>query len=86
MQFDRQVGRTRVVNAGSLGMPFQKPGAYWLLIGPGVELRRTEYDLQQAAGRVRATGYPLADDFATKILSGADEAETTAKFAAAELK
>jgi len=86
MQFDRQIGRTRVINAGSVGMPFQKPGAYWLLIGPGIELRRTDYDLQQAADRVRNTAYPLADDFATKILSGADEAETTAKFAAAELK
>jgi predicted phosphodiesterase len=86
MQFDRQVGRTRVINAGSVGMPFQKPGAYWLLIGPGIELRRTDYDLQQAADRVRATEYPLADDFASKILSGADEVATTAKFAAAELK
>jgi len=86
MQFDRHVGRTRVINAGSVGMPFQQPGAYWLLIGPGIELRRTEYDLQAAADRVRATAYPLKDDFAGKILSGADEAATTAKFAAAELK
>jgi putative phosphoesterase len=86
MQFDRQVGRTRVVNAGSVGMPFQAPGAYWLLLGPGVELRRTEFDFQKASDLVRATKYPLADDFAAKILSGADEAETTAKFAAAELK
>ncbi len=29
MQFDRMIGRTRVVNAGSLGMPFGEPGAYW---------------------------------------------------------
>src|ERR1044072_1692898 len=28
MQFDRTVGRTRIVNAGSVGMPFQGPGAY----------------------------------------------------------
>jgi len=86
MQFDRQIGRTRVINAGSIGMPFQRPGAYWLCIGPGVELRRTEYDLQRAADRVRTTAYPLADDFATKIVNGADEVATTAKFAAAELK
>jgi putative phosphoesterase len=86
MQFDRQIGSTRVINAGSVGMPFQKPGAYWLLIGPGVELRRTDYDLQKAADRVRATTYPLAADFAEKILNGADEVATTAKFAAAELK
>ena len=35
MQFDRMIGRTRVVNAGSVGMPFGEPGAYWLLLGPG---------------------------------------------------
>src|SRR6187549_3834664 len=33
MQFDRTVGSVRVVNAGSVGMPFQEPGAYWLLLG-----------------------------------------------------
>jgi putative phosphoesterase len=86
MQFDRQVGQTRVINAGSIGMPFQAPGAYWLLIGPGIELRRTDYDLQEAADRVRATKYPLAGDFAEKIITGADEVSTTSKFAAAELK
>ena len=30
MQFDRTIGTTRVVNAGSVGMPFAAPGAYWL--------------------------------------------------------
>lgn len=34
MQFDRMIGATRVVNAGSVGMPFGEPGAYWLLLGP----------------------------------------------------
>ena len=33
MQFDRMVGKTRVLNAGSVGMPFGEPGAYWLLLG-----------------------------------------------------
>ena len=33
MRFDRMIGRTRVVNAGSVGMPFGEPGAYWLLLG-----------------------------------------------------
>ena len=35
MQFDRMIGAVRVVNAGSVGMPFGEPGAYWLLLGPG---------------------------------------------------
>ena len=37
MQFDRMIGRTRAVNAGSVGMPFGEPGAGWLLLGPGVQ-------------------------------------------------
>lgn len=64
MQFDRMIGRTRVVNAGSVGMPFGEPGAYWLLLGPSVELRRTSYDLDLAAARIRTTSYPQAEDFA----------------------
>src|SRR5947209_16640268 len=67
MQFDRELKRTagnmRVVNAGSVGMPFGKPGADWLLLGPDIQLRRTEYDLAQAAERIRATQYPQAEDF-----------------------
>lgn len=68
MQFDRIVGTTRVVNAGSVGMPFGDPGACWLRIGPGVELRRTDYDRAAAAQRIRATGYPQAGDFAAKYV------------------
>lgn len=64
MQFDRRVGATRVVNAGSVGMPFGDPGAYWLLLGPDVELRHTPYDLEAAARRIRGSDYPQADGFA----------------------
>ena len=64
MQFDRKVGTTRVVNAGSVGMPFGQPLADWLLLGPEVELRHTRYDLPKAAERIRATNYPQAEDFA----------------------
>src|SRR5438093_1246762 len=42
MQFDRVVDGIRVVNAGSVGMPYEdEPGAYWALLGPEIELRRT---------------------------------------------
>jgi putative phosphoesterase len=64
MQFDRTIGATRVVNAGSVGMPFGQPGADWLLLGPGVDLRRTVYDARGAALRIRASDYPEAADFA----------------------
>jgi putative phosphoesterase len=64
MQFDRTLGRTRIVNAGSVGMPFDEPGAYWLLLGSAIELRRTSYDLDAAAAEIRATSYPHAREFA----------------------
>jgi putative phosphoesterase len=74
MQFDRMIGNIRVINAGSVGMPFGKTGADWLLLGPGVELRHTDYDLPRAAARVRATAYPEAEEFAAKyVLSSPDE-------------
>src|ERR1019366_2860913 len=59
VQFDRTHKGRRIVNAGSVGMHYEgRPGAYWLLIGPDVELRRTSYDTADAAKRIRATGYP----------------------------
>ncbi len=75
MPFLRQVGATRVVNAGSVGMPFCEPGAYWLRLGPDVELRRTAFDLAAAADRIRATPYPKAQEFAdTYVLHPPSEA------------
>ncbi len=75
MQFDRSLGRIRVVNAGSVGMPFGRPGADWLLLGPDVQLRHTEFDLPKAAARVRETGYPQADEFAAhSVLESPSEA------------
>ena len=46
VQFDRRIGSVRLVNAGSVGMPYERePGAYWALLdGDDVELRRTEYE------------------------------------------
>jgi hypothetical protein len=74
MQFDRTIGSVRVVNAGSVGMPFGRTGADWLLLGPGVELRHTTYDLEQAAARIAATEYPQAREFAAQyVLSSPSE-------------
>jgi putative phosphoesterase len=86
MQFDRMVGPTRVINAGSVGMPFDEPGAYWLLLGPTVELRKTEYELAAAADRVRRTAYPLSEDFASKsILAPPSQQSMIEAFGKAEL-
>src|SRR6266498_5467943 len=87
MQFDRMIGRTRVVNAGSVGMPFGKPGAYWLLLGTDVQLRHTAYDLAKAAERIGASSYPQAEDFAARnVLQPPSEKEMLEAFSKAELK
>jgi putative phosphoesterase len=88
VQFDMMVGRTRLVNAGSVGMPFEKPGAYWLLIdGGALALRRTSYDLEAAASRVRQTAFPQAEQFAsTYILSPPDMLQTFTQYGLEALK
>ena len=87
MQFDRILGTTRVVNAGSVGMPFGEAGAYWLLLGPDIQLRHTPYDLTKAAERIRDTSYPDADTFAAQyVLQPPSEDAMLAVFSQAELK
>jgi putative phosphoesterase len=86
MQFDRMIGATRVVNAGSIGMPFGEPGAYWLLLDSGVSLRRTAYDLEAAADEIRHSGYLQAEDFATRTVQPPSEAEILAAYARVEIK
>jgi diadenosine tetraphosphatase ApaH/serine/threonine PP2A family protein phosphatase len=88
MPFDRMVGDVRVVNAGSIGAPFCKPrGAYWLLLGPGVDLRRSDYDFTQAAERIRAAGMPQAEEVSIRyVLDPPIEDEMLQAFGKAELR
>lgn len=87
MPFDRTVGGVRVVNAGSVGMPFGEPGADWLLLGPEVEHRHTLYDLAAAAGTIRATDYPQAEPFAARnVLHPPSEAEMLEALSRGELR
>jgi putative phosphoesterase len=83
MQLDRRAGRTRFVNAGSVGMPYEaEPGAYWAIVEDGdVDFRRTEYELEQAAERIRASGYPFADQLADEnVLTVPSREEALAAF------
>ncbi len=66
MQFDRTVGERRIVNVGSVGMPYGKAGAFWAALGPGLRLRRTDYDREAAARRIRAKDWSNAGEFAAK--------------------
>jgi putative phosphoesterase len=69
VQFDRDVAGMRLVNAGSVGMPYEdEPGAYWALIGPEVELRRTVYE----PGDLAASGWP-EDELPTATAEQATE-------------
>ncbi len=83
MAYDRHIdgagdSALRVVNAGSVGMPFGEAGAHWLLLDDAdgersaerrVQRRHTPYDLSRAAALVRATRYPQAEEFAaTNVL------------------
>ncbi len=82
-QFDRRLGGLRLVNAGSVGMPYEdRPGAYWLLVEDGEpQFRRTEYDLAAAAERVRAGGWPEAETWiAENLLAVPSAREAAAAF------
>lgn len=81
MQFDRRVGGLRVVNAGSVGMPYGEGGAYWLMLGPGLEFKRTSFDQAKAAERMRVTGYPNVESFVLEnVLLTPTESEALSVF------
>lgn len=86
MQFDRSIGKVRVINAGSVGMPFGKPGAYWLLLGSKIELQHTAYNLNKAAELILKTGYPHPQDFINSILQPPSEDVMVEIFSRSESK
>jgi predicted phosphodiesterase len=68
-QFDRAIDGWRIINAGSVGIPYEgRPGAYWALLGADVELRRTEYNLDAAIQELRTAGFPDLDEVLTESL------------------
>src|SRR5215218_10279061 len=76
IQFDREVAGIRSVNAGSVGLPYEgRPGAFWALLGPDVELRRTDYDVERAAAAYRESGFPGAEQLAGMLLTPPEPAE-----------
>jgi predicted phosphodiesterase len=79
-QFDLRAGGRRVVNAGSVGMPYEgEAAAYWLLVvGGEPEPRRTDYDVRAAIAAMTATGFP---DFAELIRESLVEPVTAAEVA-----
>jgi predicted phosphodiesterase len=69
-QFDLRAGAWRVVNAGSVGMPYEgERGAYWLLVVDGEpEPRRTGYDVDSAVPTLRESGFPDVEELIRESL------------------
>jgi predicted phosphodiesterase len=71
--FDRQVGGWRVINVGSVGMPFDAPGVscWCLLTFEGstvqVDVRRVPFDVEAVLADCRAVGFPSAEWLATRL-------------------
>jgi hypothetical protein len=69
VSYDRRVGDVRLVGPGSVGRPYEgERGARWALLGPDVDLRRTEYDHEAAAELFRASGIPQVEEDVKALL------------------
>jgi len=80
-QFVLDAGGRRVVNAGAVGMPYEgEAAAFWLLLGPDIDLRRTAYDVEAALDAMRASGAPAVDDTLRESLIDPVAAEEVARF------
>jgi diadenosine tetraphosphatase ApaH/serine/threonine PP2A family protein phosphatase len=83
MPFQRLVDRRLVVNPGSVGMPYGRPGPHWALLAGGeVRLRHTAVDPDAIAERVIAgSGFAGVVDFAGYFLRrAASDAEAIRVF------
>jgi predicted phosphodiesterase len=82
VQHERLVAnRPRLVNAGSVGLPYEgRPGAFWALLGPDVALRRTSYDVEAAVESAIGSGFPSAPKVFGESLRGAVSAESATAY------
>jgi putative phosphoesterase len=79
LQFDRRIAGIRSVNPGSVGMPYEgKPGAFWAVLGPDVDLRCTKYSLQEASELYGASRDPLAQAMVDVLVNPPTRAEVIA--------
>jgi predicted phosphodiesterase len=64
MQLDREVDGVRWINPGSVGMPYEgEVAAFWAILGPDVEFRRTPFDVERSAEALLESGWPGAEAF-----------------------
>jgi diadenosine tetraphosphatase ApaH/serine/threonine PP2A family protein phosphatase len=81
-QFDLRAGDLRVVNAGSVGWPYEdEAAAYWALVDDGEpSFRRTPFDVERTAAEVGASGWPLAARFVESLGGTPTREEAIAHF------
>ncbi len=83
MPFARLAQGRLVVNPGSVGMPYGRPGAHWAQLSDGaVTLRRTTFDIDRARAAIRAdSSYPDVDEWTDYFLNArASDTEALAAF------
>jgi predicted phosphodiesterase len=81
VQYDRRVGPRRLVCAGSVGWPYEgREGAFWLLLGPEVRHRRTEYDVRLAIEAAERSGFPKVGEVVELLREPPDPDEVSAFF------
>ncbi len=81
MQQDRRVDGIRWVNAGSVGLPYEDEiKAFWALLGPDVELRRTPFDAEAAIAAFEAVGGEDAARFADNFRTAPSRREAAERF------
>jgi putative phosphoesterase len=81
-QFEHQVGEQRIVNAGSVGLPYEgrAGSARWALVEGGrVELRQTAFDVEAAIAAI-PPDYPERDDTTSWLREPPTAAEVAAFF------
>jgi putative phosphoesterase len=64
-QFDRRIGKLRVINAGSVGMAYESEvAAFWTLVVDGEpEFCKTPFDIERAVRELRASDWEGAQAF-----------------------
>ena len=79
-QFDRRLRDLRVINAGSVGMPYEgEVAAFWTMIVDGEpEFRSTPFDLERAIREIEASGWPAGPEFVAENVRSAVTPEQAA--------
>jgi predicted phosphodiesterase len=83
MPFTRLANTRQIINPGSIGMPYGRPGAHWAVLNAGtVEMRLTSYDLEAACAEITAeSSYPDVARWADYFLyARATDADALAAF------